>query len=289
MQIKLTHRQKGVLTMSIMCCIYVPEGIVMAADSRLTRTKMTNSIDIPAKDGVPAKTVIFQTTYTSSDNAQKVLLIKKTGTGVSFCGDAMIDGVTVADVVRRFEIEKVCESDTTEYVANKLVEYYSGGGTHFFVCGYNDDVPYVYDVSNKSVKRANIASKPEEGAPSKDAADDGTHPDTEIPENIKNDHSQVESTAPEATPIVIPGAIWAGQKTAITKIVNEKPILNAAWGTMPLKDAIDFAEFLVDTTIKYERFSDDIQTCGGDVDVLVITKDEAFWKQHKIYNPKGNI
>ena len=43
--------------MSIMCCIYVPEGIVMAADSRLTRTKMTNSIDIPAKDGVPAKTV----------------------------------------------------------------------------------------------------------------------------------------------------------------------------------------------------------------------------------------
>lgn len=224
--------------MSIMCCIYVPEGIVMAADSRLTRTKMTNSIDIPAKDGVPAKTVIFQTTYTSSDNAQKVLLIKKTGTGVSFCGDAMIDGVTVADFVRRFEIEKVCESDTTEDVANKLVEYYSGGGTHFFVCGYNDDVPYVYDVSNKSVKRANIASKPEEGAPSKDAADDGTHPDTEIPENIKNDHSQVESTAPEATPIVIPGAIWAGQKTAITKIVNEKPILNAHGGTMRLKDAI---------------------------------------------------
>ena len=43
MQIKLTHRQKGVLTMSIMCCIYVPEGIVMAADSRLTRTKMTNN------------------------------------------------------------------------------------------------------------------------------------------------------------------------------------------------------------------------------------------------------
>ena len=139
------------------------------------------------------------------------------------------------------------------------------------------------------MKRVNIASNPEEGAPSIDAADDGTHLDTEIPENIKNDHNKVESTAPEEAPIVIPGAIWAGQKTAITKIVNEKPILNAAWATMPLKDAIDFAEFLVDTTIKYERFSDDIQTCGGDVDILVITKDEAFWKQHKIYNPKGNV
>ena len=34
----------------------------------------------------------------------------------------------------------------------------------------------------------------------------------------------------------------------------------------------------------YEN-SDDIQTCGGDIDILVITKDESFWKQHKIYNP----
>ena len=25
--------------MSIMCCVYVPEGIVLAADSRLTKTK----------------------------------------------------------------------------------------------------------------------------------------------------------------------------------------------------------------------------------------------------------
>ena len=274
--------------MSIMCCIYVPEGIVMAADSRLTRTKTTNTIDIPAKDDIPAKTVVFQTTYTSSDNAQKVLLIKKTGTGVSFCGDAMIEGVTVADFLRRFEIEKVCESDSTEDIAKKLVDYYSGGETHFFVCGYNDDIPHVYDVYNKSINRANIASKPKQDAPSKDVADDGTPPDTEIPENIKNDQSQAENAESKAVPAVIPGAIWAGQKTAITKIVNEKPILNAAWGTMPLKDAIDFAEFLVDTTIKYERFCDDIQTCGGDVDILVITKDEAFWKQHKIYNPKGN-
>lgn len=87
-------------------------------------------------------------------------------------------------------------------------------------------------------------------------------------------------------PMVIYGASWAGQMTAISKVVNNDPSLNADWGAMPLKEAIDFAEFLIDTTIKYERFSDDIQTCGGDIDILVITKDEAFWKQHKIFNPK---
>lgn len=253
--------------MSIMCCIYVPEGIVIAADSRLTKTKTTNSINTPAKDGSPSKTVVYQTTYTSSDNAQKVLLIKKTGTGVSFCGDAMIGGVTVADFVRKFEIEKVSASDTTEDIANKLVEYYSGGETHFFVCGYNNDIPYVYDVCHNTVKRQNIVSQPNNSTPTKDVAGDGVSPEV---------------------PVVISGAMWAGQMTAITKIVNEKPALNASWGTMPLKDAIDFAEFLVDTTIKYERFSDNIQTCGGDIDILVITKDGAFWKQHKIYNPKGN-
>ncbi|MEG1726261.1 MAG: hypothetical protein RR313_12795 [Anaerovoracaceae bacterium] len=270
--------------MSIMCCVYVPEGIVMAADSRLTRTTETNNVEIPAAENVSEKTIVMQTTYTSSDNAQKVLLIRKTGTGVSFCGDAMIDGVTVADFVRKFEIERVAKDDTTEEIAHKLSDYYAGSGTHFFVCGYNSDVPFVFDVFNKSVKRENIDIHSRGEESTKDAADDCTPTDTEIPKNVAEEQSK--PVIPSELPTVIPGAIWAGQKTAITKIVNEKPALNASWGTMPLKDAIDFAEFLVDTTIKYERFCDDIQTCGGDVDILVITKDDAFWKQHKIYNPK---
>ena len=96
---------------------------------------------------------------------------------------------------------------------------------------------------------------------------------------IKN----VDEIAIPTEPTITFGALWAGRKTAISKSVNTPPILNADWNTMPLKDAIDFAEFLIDTTIKYERFCDDIQTCGGDIDILVITKDEAFGKQHKIY------
>ena len=52
---------------------------------------------------------------------------------------------------------------------------------------------------------------------------------------------------------------------------------------MPLKDGIDLSEFMVDLTIKYQRFSDGIQTCGGPIDVLVLTKDTAFWYKHKLY------
>ena len=266
--------------MSIMCCIHVPEGIIMAADSRLTRTKNTNTIEIPTKDQ-NKNFLTFRTTYTSSDNSQKVLLINKTGTGISFCGDAIIDGVTVADFIRKFEIEKVECTDSTEEVAHKLLEYYNGDKTHFFVCGYNDDVPYVFDVNNKQIERSNIKNPTQSQAVVVDTAnEEQLQSETEIPVNIK----QNNVVHPSEIDIITYGALWAGQKTAITKIVNNPPILNADWNTMPLKDAIDFAEFLIDMTIKYERFCDEIQTCGGPIDILVITKDEAFWKQHKIFN-----
>ena len=261
--------------MSIMCCIYVPEGIIMAADSRITRTKPTKTVDSSPTDGKENQKIQFRTTYTLSDNAQKVLLIKKAGVGVSFCGDAMIDGMTVSDFIRKFEIDRVDEDDTTEIVSQKLLDYYQGQGTHFFVCGYDNDIPYVYDVYNKCIQRSNIINTP---IPEEAAAD----PTIGTPENLKTNNAVKLSSE---TPSIRYGATWAGQKTAITKIVNNPPIMNADWNTMQLKDAIDFAEFLIDTTIKYERFSDDIQTCGGDIDILVITKDDAFWKQHKIYNP----
>ena len=273
--------------MSIMCCVYIPEGIVLAADSRLTRTKNGDIKEVAETEISPKTILIPQTRYTSSDNTQKVMLIKKSNVGISFCGNAIIDGATVADFIRRFEIEKVLPEHTTEQIAHSLAGYYNGNDTHFFVCGYDSEVPYVYDVFRKNVKRFNIAYDTKHQPVVKDAADDGKEEQIEIgvPENIKKQSENVADTV-TAEPVVIYGATWAGQMTAITKVVNNAPSLNVDWGAMPLKEAIDFAEFLIDTTIKYERFCDDIQTCGGDIDILVITKDEAFWKQHKIFNPK---
>lgn len=253
--------------MSVMCCVYVPEGIVLAAESRLTRTRTKAPVEI-SNDEEGKKYKVESTTYTLSDNAQKVLLINKANVGVSFCGNAIIEGITVADYIRRFEIEKVVEEDSVEDVANKLSEYYSFTGTLFFVCGYKDDIPYVFQVKHNDVKRYNVASQipNDDQVTEKESANNNT-------DVVKNEENVVYSAA------------WAGKDTAITKIINESPKLNVDWKTMQLKDAIDFAEFLIDVTIKYERFSDDIQTCGGSIDILVITKDTTFWKQHKIYNP----
>lgn len=53
---------------------------------------------------------------------------------------------------------------------------------------------------------------------------------------------------------------------------------------MPLQDAIDLAEFLVDLTIKYSRFGPGAPTVGGPIEIAAISKHEHFrWIQRKYY------
>lgn len=53
---------------------------------------------------------------------------------------------------------------------------------------------------------------------------------------------------------------------------------------MPLQDAIDLAEFLVDLTIKFTRFMPGPPTVGGPIDIAAISKHEGFrWIRRKYY------
>ena len=53
---------------------------------------------------------------------------------------------------------------------------------------------------------------------------------------------------------------------------------------MPIKDAINLAEFLVETTIKYSRYSSGPTTVDGPVEIAAITKHEGFkWIKRKYY------
>lgn len=222
--------------MSIMCTVYVPEGIVLAADSR-----MSGGLMIKTPDGKTQQ----QGMFTMSDNAQKVFLLNKVRIGISACGAAVLDNKTISDYLRIFEIEEVRQHDSITDVAKKLqaYAYKHFPNVKFFVCGYEDEEPFVYDVS-KELKRINM--------------DNG---------NIRYASS------------------WSGEQYAITKLMNSQPPTVVNHAMMPLKDAIDFAEFLIDVTIKLQRFEMKPKLCGGDIDVLVLTKDDAFWHQHKIFKP----
>jgi hypothetical protein len=78
-------------------------------------------------------------------------------------------------------------------------------------------------------------------------------------------------------------------KTASIRKQRQKLQLHISFQTMPLQDAVDLAVLLVHATIELQRLSDGIigtpgqfPTCGGAVDVAVITLAEGFrWLQRK--------
>ena len=219
--------------MSIVSIVYLPEGIAIAADSRSTLSTTKT------EDGT---TTIKK--FSVSDNAQKIVLLNKCQVGIASVGDAIIEGKTISDYIRLFEINDITNGDTAEVVADKLLEHKSEyPKTTFYVCGYNDDIPYVFVIDTNGKSRKNI--------------DESNN--------------------------VIYGLMWGGEPEALTKLISTEPSIKIDPQLMPLKDGIDLSEFMVDLTIKYQRFSCEMKTCGGPIDVLVLTKDDAFWYKHKLF------
>jgi hypothetical protein len=215
--------------MTIISSVFVPEGIVLAADSRLTGYKKFDSM---------------VERFVISDNAQKIMLVRDSKVGVSFCGDAIIEDKTVSDFIRLFDINYVEKSDFVIDIAKKLEkelrEKYARYAISFQIAGYDNDIPYVYDVQKGKITRNNYT---------------------------------------EEQDLVHYGAKWDGQTDPISKLFQGSSF---NFDLMPLKDAIDFAEFIVESSSNYYRFIDGISTCGGAVDILVITKDYTKFYKHKI-------
>jgi len=116
-----------------------------------------------------------------------------------------------------------------------------------------------------------------------------------------------------------PGCNWNGQTDVVTRLVLgfdprienlpfiqhtfANPIPNQPsiqsqinglqyiinWASLTLQDAIDFAVLMVDSTIKMQRFSDgifmnpgDLPGCGGEIDIAAITHRDGFrWIKRK--------
>jgi hypothetical protein len=221
--------------MSIIVTAYVPEGIVMAADSRLTGTTKHENGTIDR--------------HNISDNSQKIFLIKDNSIGISCCGDAIIGKKSVGDFIRSFEIEKIQKDDDISVVCEKLMGYTRlnhGSGVIYHICGYLNDEPYVYKLIDDLIFRSNLD---------------------------KNGN-------------ILRGTAWDGETEVLTRlIVGNNNHLQFDYNFMQLKDGIDLVEFMVDVTCKTQRFTKGLATCGGTVDILVITKDYAKWVKHKVLNP----
>ena len=97
--------------------------------------------------------------------------------------------------------------------------------------------------------------------------------------------------------------VWGGQVQAISRLLLgydlqipqalnldasqlsafQTPLVNPS---MPVQDAIDLADFLVDMTKRYVAFLPRADTVGGETDIATVTKHEGFrWIRRKHYYP----
>jgi hypothetical protein len=241
--------------MSFVIAVYVPEGIVMASDSR-------QSVNIEGKNPEGKS---FKVETVNSDAIIKTYLLDKHQIGISSFGQDLLGGVPIASHIKRFmEEELTVKNDTTvpkelneclgksfpdkfieeqlttrddvTTVPKKMVEYFRrlfpNADAGFHIGGYRKEgkvsIPYVYSchVSRNIVERRN------------------TKPDGALAY----------------------GATWSGQGDILSSIIvpvtikddsgKDKVVRSPApviWDAMSLQDAIDFSIYAIRTTIDTMR------------------------------------
>lgn len=250
--------------MSLVITTYVPEGIVMASDSRRSIT-----IEGKAPDGKD----LLKIDTVSSDNAYKTYLLFKKDKdnklifeiGVSSFGQDLLGGISIASHIKRFTEEELTKEDNVTTIPKKLVEFFRKlfptADTGFNVAGYMREKegeaskPHIYycHVARNIVERKNV--KPD-GNLTYGATWSG----------------QIDVLAGILQPSLLPGP----EDKPIT--MHKPPII---WDAMALQDAIDFSIYAIRTTIDTIRFQARPKNVGGSIDVLVITPDGAKWIQRK--------
>lgn len=232
--------------MSFIISVYTNEGIIMASDSRTTYTSQIQRLD---------GTIETQMGVQITDSTYKTFLCNKT-IGLSTCGTASINHIPITGYIEKFISEKVTEDSSVEYIAQEVLNYFLNISpnldTHFLVAGYNPDD------SQQHVVKVFVSTR------------------------------QIMPISAD-----VPGATWDGETTTLQRVLKEVGLKNEKGTYVPLpnfpigftfftlQDAIDFAEYAVDITIKTMHFQNCIKTVGGPIDILAIKPNGAFWIQRK--------
>jgi hypothetical protein len=240
--------------MSFVIAVYVPEGIVMASDSR-------QSVTIEGKNPEGKS---FKVDTVNSDAIIKTFLLEKHQVGISNFGQDLMGGIPVAGHIKRFIEEELTPRDDVTTIPRKLVDYFRksfpNADSGFHVAGYRKEgkvsIPYIYSC------------------------------------HVAKNEAGRRNTKPDGS--ITYGATWSGQGDILSSILipvtikdekdNDKVVRSPApiiWDALSLQDAIDFSIYAIRTTIDTMRFQARPKNVGGPIDVLVLTPDEPKWIQRK--------
>ena len=256
--------------MTVAIAIKINNGLVLATDS-------ASAIGETDEE----QTKIHYTYY----NADKLFNLKKGHPiGCLTWGDGSINGVSISTLIKDFrkkldEISDLKIKDVTEKFIEFLKEFidekYDNMNVGFLIAGYSDNNKnfpemYMIEIKEEKITKRNL---PYDNNFSISWFGDidflsrfilGFDPEMEI--LLKNNDFD-EKTVNEI----------------INLIKNNLSIPLGAF-EMPIHDAIDLADFLVEICKKTSRFVPGPQIIGGPTDIAVITKHEGFkWIERKHY------
>jgi hypothetical protein len=247
--------------MSLGVVVNTPEGMVVAAESRVTLT-WTN----PAGVTLP---ITF-------DNATKVLHFRAPHDfiGVVTWGAASINWRTAHSFVTELEALLGSTRLTVKDYCTRIAEFlrdqwnahdpnYAGDPMVLTVAGYNAGQPYgeVWQVSVPKPCQAQQIHPGDFGVNWGGQTDIvnrilvGVHPST----------VDAAATALQLN--------QQGKDTLKTLLPGQLPVPIEA---LPLQDSVDLAVFLISSTITAQRLTLQLRGCGGEIDVAVITRNEPL-------------
>lgn len=230
--------------MSLVVTVFVPTGIVMAADSR-TVIQSSSSRQLP--NGT-SETV--HTPLVLSDSSYKLFALANSGVGILTHGDAILRDLPVESFVKGFAEQHDRPHHSIEEMAGLLHEYFRANAAEnralFIVAGYGESagnsVPHVYTVdpaSTEGMRRANVD---------------------------KDGRLQY-------------GVLRGGDTGVVDRLISPDSL--PPYHLMPLPDAVDYARYLIETTTLTQRFEPRFPSVGGPVDLLSITADSMRFVQRK--------
>ena len=232
--------------MSLIICVHVHEGIVLASDSRST---YNNNIRMENKEIVHIGTNITDTTNKTFLCPNKV--------GLAICGDSSINGRPIAGFIEEFLLNKVTKDTPIDEMPEMIIEYFDAVAPKlrsvFFVVGYQKNRDHyeqlLYDVNTFERKYRKF-------------------------DNV-NQGAIWQGEMDILTKLLTKTFAKNGNQ------LMEIPQFDIAWNLFNLQDAINFAEFAIKTTADTMSFQNRLKTVGGPIDILVIKPEEAIWIKKK--------
>lgn len=276
--------------MTIAVCIKIDDGVVLASDSATTILGQ-----VPPNGQLMALNVY--------NNANKIFNLRKDYSigaitwGAGSIGQASISTI-VKDLRQRFagndaEHEEWTlreDSFTVEHVANRLKEFvydelyqkeyanvpFPKPSLGFIVAGYSSKAPmadeFQIDIQNgQCIGPRRLRNQAEAGLTWAGE-----------PEALNRLIIGLSPMLPSLLQAQL--GVQATQMNQAMAMVQGQLQLPVVLPAMPLRDAIDLADFMVDVTIKCSRFKLGAPTVGGPIEIAAISKHEGFrWVRRKHY------